>query len=42
MQQIDLGDHVGFLLQPLEVEGDAPVAQLTVQQARDIEPGHKP
>lgn len=42
LQRLDLGDHVGFLLQPLEVEGDAPVAQLTVQQARDIEPGHKP
>jgi flavin reductase (DIM6/NTAB) family NADH-FMN oxidoreductase RutF len=42
LQQIDFGDHVGFLLRPLEVEGDAPAAQLTVQQARDIEPGHKP
>jgi flavin reductase (DIM6/NTAB) family NADH-FMN oxidoreductase RutF len=42
LQQIDLGDHVGFLLQPLDAQGDAPAAQLTVQQARDIEPGHEP
>lgn len=42
LRQIDFGDHVGFLLQPLDVEGEAPAPQLTVQQARDIEPGHKP
>jgi flavin reductase (DIM6/NTAB) family NADH-FMN oxidoreductase RutF len=42
LQQIDLGDHIGFLLQPLDAQGDAPAAQLTVQQARDIKPGHDP
>ena len=42
LQQFDLGDHVGFLLQPLEAEGEVPDAPLTYQQARDIEPGHKP
>jgi len=42
LQQIDLGDHVGFLLQPLDTEGEAPDSQLTYQQARDIEPGHDP
>lgn len=42
LQQIDLGDHIGFLLQPLDAEGEAPASQLTYQQARDIEPGHDP
>jgi len=42
LRQIDLGDHVGFLLEPLEAQGSDATAQLTVQQARDIEPGHKP
>lgn len=42
LQQFDLGDHVGFLLQPLDAEGEVAAAQLTYQQARDIEPGHKP
>jgi len=42
LQQIDLGDHVGFLLRPLDAQGDEPAAQLTIQQARDIKPGHKP
>lgn len=42
LQKIDLGDHVGFLLAPLEAEANPASDQLTVQQARDIEPGHKP
>lgn len=42
VEQIDLGDHVGFLLDPLDVEQSAPSTQLSFQQARDIEPGHKP
>jgi flavin reductase (DIM6/NTAB) family NADH-FMN oxidoreductase RutF len=42
LQQIDLGDHVGFLLQPIEAEGAAAGPQLTVQQARDIQAGHRP
>ena len=42
LQQIDLGDHIGFLLQPLGAEGDTPASPLTFQQARDIEPGHDP
>jgi flavin reductase (DIM6/NTAB) family NADH-FMN oxidoreductase RutF len=42
LRQIDLGDHVGFLLEPVETRQDAPAEQLTFQRARDIEPGHSP
>jgi flavin reductase (DIM6/NTAB) family NADH-FMN oxidoreductase RutF len=41
-EQIDLGDHVGFLLEPIDTELTAASEQLTFQRARDIEPGHKP
>ncbi len=42
LEQIDLGDHVGFLLEPIDTEQNASSQQLTFQRARDIEPGHKP
>lgn len=42
LEQLDLGDHVGFLLEPLESERSGTSEQLTFQQARDIEPGHEP
>jgi flavin reductase (DIM6/NTAB) family NADH-FMN oxidoreductase RutF len=42
LQQIDLGDHVGFLLEPIEAEANPAAEQLTFQQAHDIEAGHKP
>ena len=42
LEQHDLGDHVGFLLAPLDTEQHGRAEQLTFQQARDIEPGHKP
>lgn len=42
LQRIDFGDHVGHLLQPLDADAHASAGQLTYQQARDIEPGHKP
>jgi len=42
LQQIDLGDHVGFLLEPFDAEQTATSEQLTFQRARDIEPGHEP
>jgi flavin reductase (DIM6/NTAB) family NADH-FMN oxidoreductase RutF len=42
LEQITLGDHVGFLLEPIDTEQNAYSDQLTFQQARDIEPGHKP
>jgi flavin reductase (DIM6/NTAB) family NADH-FMN oxidoreductase RutF len=42
LQQIDFGDHVGFLLEPIDLEQASAAEQLTFQQARDIEPGHEP
>jgi flavin reductase (DIM6/NTAB) family NADH-FMN oxidoreductase RutF len=42
LEQIDFGDHVGFLLEPIDAEQNASSEQLTFQRARDIEPGHKP
>jgi flavin reductase (DIM6/NTAB) family NADH-FMN oxidoreductase RutF len=42
LRQIDLGDHVGFLLEPIDTHRDVPAEQLTFQRARDIEPGHEP
>jgi flavin reductase (DIM6/NTAB) family NADH-FMN oxidoreductase RutF len=36
----DLGDHVGFLLDPIEAEHREPVAELGFQEAKDIKPGH--
>jgi flavin reductase (DIM6/NTAB) family NADH-FMN oxidoreductase RutF len=42
LQRIDLGDHVGFLLEPADTGQGAGAEQLTFQRARDIEPGHEP
>jgi flavin reductase (DIM6/NTAB) family NADH-FMN oxidoreductase RutF len=42
LEQIDLGDHVGFLLEPVDTSQNANAEQLTFQRARDIKPGHKP
>jgi flavin reductase (DIM6/NTAB) family NADH-FMN oxidoreductase RutF len=42
LEQIDLGDHVGFLLEPIDTGQDASSEQLTFQKARGIRPGHKP
>jgi flavin reductase (DIM6/NTAB) family NADH-FMN oxidoreductase RutF len=42
LERMDLGDHVGFLLEPIDTEMAVPAEQLTYQQARDIKPGHKP
>lgn len=42
LDRIDLGDHVGFLLEPIDTEQNGASEQLTFQGARDIEPGHKP
>lgn len=42
LEQIDFGDHVGFLLEPIDTGHEASSEQLTFQNARDIEPGHKP
>ena len=41
LDRLDLGDHVGFLLDPLEVERQVPQADLTFHRARRIDPGHE-
>jgi flavin reductase (DIM6/NTAB) family NADH-FMN oxidoreductase RutF len=41
-ERIDLGDHVGHVLEPLSVQAGPDSSQLTYQQAHDIEPGHQP
>lgn len=41
-ERVDLGDHMGHLLEPMRVQLAANGGQLTYQQARDIEPGHRP
>jgi flavin reductase (DIM6/NTAB) family NADH-FMN oxidoreductase RutF len=42
LEQIDFGDHVGFLLEPIDASQQASSEQLTFQNAKDIEPGHPP
>ena len=42
LEQLDLGDHVGFLLEPIDTGQSTASEQLTFQKARDIKPGHKP
>lgn len=39
---VDLGDHVGFVLEPLSGEAAPWPGQLGFQQLRDVEPGHAP
>ena len=38
----DLGDHVGFLLEPVEADSGTPIDEFTFHRARRIEPGHEP
>jgi hypothetical protein len=35
-----LGDHVGFLLEPVALGGGQPEDPLTLTDVEDIEPGH--
>jgi flavin reductase (DIM6/NTAB) family NADH-FMN oxidoreductase RutF len=42
LDRIDLGDHVGFLLEPVEVEKGEELDGLGFQDVRGIEPGHGP
>lgn len=37
----DLGDHVGFLLDPIEAQSGTPFDEFTFHRARRIEPGHE-
>ena len=40
LQRIDLGDHTGHLLEPLETEADGTLDQLAFQQIKSMKPGH--
>lgn len=41
LERLPLGDHVGFLLSPIEVQANVPQAEFTFHRARRIEPGHE-
>jgi flavin reductase (DIM6/NTAB) family NADH-FMN oxidoreductase RutF len=42
LERVDLGDHVGFLLEPVRVDVGTPTAEFTFHRAKRIEPGHEP
>ena len=37
----DLGDHVGFVLEPIAASSGTPLDEFTFHRARRIEPGHE-
>jgi flavin reductase (DIM6/NTAB) family NADH-FMN oxidoreductase RutF len=41
-QRLEFGDHVGFLLEPIEGEAHRSGSPLTFHRAKRIEPGHEP
>ena len=41
VDHLDGGDHLGFVLEPVEAEKAHPVDQLGFQDVRDMEPGHE-
>ncbi len=41
LERLPLGDHLGFLLDPVEVQHEVPQAEFTFHRARRIEPGHE-
>ena len=42
LERIDLGDHVGVVLEPLEGEASGGHEAFTFHRAKRIEPGHEP
>jgi flavin reductase (DIM6/NTAB) family NADH-FMN oxidoreductase RutF len=42
LQQLDFGDHRGFLLEPIDGEAHRSGDSLTFRRAKWIEPGHEP
>lgn len=40
LDRLDLGDHVGFLLDPVDAHWEGPESTFEFQRARRIEPGH--
>jgi flavin reductase (DIM6/NTAB) family NADH-FMN oxidoreductase RutF len=41
-EQVDTGDHVAFVLEPVAVEQGTPADQFDFHRAKRIEPGHEP
>jgi flavin reductase (DIM6/NTAB) family NADH-FMN oxidoreductase RutF len=41
LERFDLGDHDGFLLEPVEAEKGEELRELGFQEAKDIPPGHE-
>lgn len=41
LERIDFGDHVGHLLEPVDVEIEDEGETLEFQQVKDLEPGHE-
>ena len=37
-----LGDHVGFVLEPIAAQNDRPKQRLFFQDVKELDPGHKP
>jgi flavin reductase (DIM6/NTAB) family NADH-FMN oxidoreductase RutF len=42
VEQLDTGDHLGLLLEPIEASAGTAPAGLSFQSVKDIEPGHAP
>ena len=42
LEQVDFGDHVGFLLEPTAIHPGDAAPTLTFRRGRWIEPGHEP
>ena len=42
LERLDVGDHVGFLLEPVEGEASGGHEPFTFHRAKRIEPGHEP
>lgn len=42
LDRLPLGDHVGFLLEPVAAHHDGPDDGLSFQQVKDLDPGHAP
>ena len=41
LERLDFGDHVGFLLEPVEVRhGDPGGRAVPFSRAKDVDPGH--
>ncbi len=42
LERVDVGDHVAFLLEPIEGEAHGGQSAFTFHRAKRIEPGHEP